>query len=388
MPSTQAATSSQHLGSLDGLRGAMALWVLTGHVFTSTGATRIPVIASPSYAVDGFMLLSGFLMTWHYSLRAEKEPWTSWRTWAAFWVRRFFRISPLYYLLLIPSYIMIGSYAKWQETTHHLQRGTGNLNLPITWQHVLSHVTYAFGVMPKFHSSLPLPDWSISLEMQFYLAFPFLMLLVLRFGWPIFCIFAGLVWTICNMPSMGLVQAYSGLPSPLWLSLLWFAVGMIWAGGYASSGAARKRAIVMGLGLCLLSRDIHDISLIAVFALILFLGDVPVLGPIIARLRLLLSGRIAKFMADSSYVVYLVHLLILRALAYALLVRTGLSPNERGIVAFVLTVAASYSLAALLGPVERWGISVGRRVSSRISAIGRRTANTALGAAKPEQAPA
>ena len=82
-----------HIGALDGLRGGAALWVLIGHATILTG-TRIPILSKPDLAVDLFMMLSGFLMCFHYLERRETEPWHRRSTWTLFWTRRFFRIAP------------------------------------------------------------------------------------------------------------------------------------------------------------------------------------------------------------------------------------------------------------------------------------------------------
>ncbi|HAT30970.1 MAG TPA: acyltransferase, partial [Janthinobacterium sp.] len=136
-------------------------------------------------AVDLFMLLSGFLMTHHYLLRREREPWESAPTWHIFWVRRFFRIAPLYYALLVVA-LLAGPYlgqmrheiaVVWPNTATSASRyydaSLGN---------ILAHISFVFGAVPKYSFETPLPDWSIGLEMQFYLAFPFMMWGIARFG--------------------------------------------------------------------------------------------------------------------------------------------------------------------------------------------------------------
>src|SRR5438045_538898 len=88
-----------HLGFLDGLRGGAALWVLLYHcvVWGSWNSLRLP---DSKIAVDVFMVLSGFLMV-HLSLeRADREPIGTASTAVRFWIRRFFRIAPLYYLVV------------------------------------------------------------------------------------------------------------------------------------------------------------------------------------------------------------------------------------------------------------------------------------------------
>jgi len=96
------AVKNDRLPILDGIRGYAALWVLLGHCSNLSGL-NLPLLNRPQMAVDVFMIMSGFLMTQHYFLRQDREPWESPRTWMKFWVRRFFRIAPLYYAVLIPA---------------------------------------------------------------------------------------------------------------------------------------------------------------------------------------------------------------------------------------------------------------------------------------------
>jgi peptidoglycan/LPS O-acetylase OafA/YrhL len=102
MPSQNPA----RLPFFDGIRGYASLWVMLGHFSTRTGFV-IPILDSPGIAVDLFMIVSGFLMTQHFFIRRELEPWQSPRTWLIFYIRRFFRIAPLYYSLLIPSFLAL-----------------------------------------------------------------------------------------------------------------------------------------------------------------------------------------------------------------------------------------------------------------------------------------
>ncbi|MGO7223721.1 acyltransferase, partial [Rhizobium ruizarguesonis] len=47
----------------------------------------------------------------------------------------------------------------------------------------LKHLTFIFVLIPQFSYSTALPDWSIGLEMQFYFALPFLIIIIGRIGW-------------------------------------------------------------------------------------------------------------------------------------------------------------------------------------------------------------
>lgn len=82
-------------------------------------------MSSAGLAVDLSMMLSGFLMAHHFLLRRQREPWTDPDTWTTFWIRRLFRIAPVYYLLLVVALLAgpwIGAHldaiaAAWPSST-------------------------------------------------------------------------------------------------------------------------------------------------------------------------------------------------------------------------------------------------------------------------------
>ena len=351
-----------HLSVLDGLRGAMCLWVLVGHACSSTAMMYIPILRSPHYAVDGFMMLSGFLMTYHYMLRSEKEPWAQKSTWIAFYIRRYFRIAPLYYLLLIPAFLFSETFARWRTTWPAASHRMAEI-LPFGLHNLIYHLTFLFGILPKYHASLILPDWSLSLEMQFYLSFPFLMLLAARYGLVTFSILTSAIWLLCTSRFAGLADGFIQ-PSALPLSLLWFVIGMLWASSYLDTNEKRsRRMILFASSLSILSRDPHDVVLVWAFTWILFSKGWLSMGTSARMVRTALSGRIAKFLADASYSVYLLHLLILTPISYLVSTRLHLSAGTRFAVALSVTVIISYGMAKPLEFVERWGISLGKRLS-------------------------
>ena len=236
-----------HVGALDGLRGLAALWVFFSHVQMLTGLRKLPLLSWGDSAVDLFMMISGFLMAHHYIGRAGVEPWHRPRTWAGFWVRRLFRIAPAYYLLLAAALAagvwlghdreVIGAHYPWTLTR-------GDRYLDHTIANVLTHVTFVFGAVPRFGFSTPLPDWSIGLEMQFYLVMPFLMLaLGRRFWWP-----RALLLVIASTLLAAAVRGYSAqfdMPSFLPMKLGVFLIGMFCAYGVARRDLRAPTALVL-----------------------------------------------------------------------------------------------------------------------------------------------
>ncbi len=362
-------TERSRLGVLDGLRGLMCLWVLIGHTCAFTGMNSVPILRSPHYAVDGFMLLSGFLMAFHYILRQAREPWTCRTTWILFYIRRFFRISPLYYAFLLPTYLFLDRYDAWRGALHRAFLPSSPLPEmpPLSSGHVLSHLSFLFGVWPKYHTSLVIPDWSLSLEMQFYLAFPFLMLFAMRFGWTAFSLAASAVYVLAKST---ILTHYFSQPSPLPLSLLWFVIGMVWAQAYIDLHSGRKstlRFAIFAASLSLLSRDPHDIILVGIFCWLLFAEHRLAGGQCAGYVRTALSGKVSSFLAGASYSVYLLHLLILTPIAYFLYTLTNLGPGVRFAIALGITASLSYAMAKPLEIVENLGISWGKRLSRAIA---------------------
>ncbi|MGY0197648.1 acyltransferase family protein [Leptothrix sp. BB-4] len=186
-----------HYPFVDFLRGIAALWVCIAHCMIWSGTT-LPGIASPKIAVDLFMMISGFLMMSQVDLRAAAEPMSMRANWLRFYVRRYFRIAPAYYVSLALAVAIapwfLGGYSNLRgaiggpvtQTAHY-----DPLRIQYDLNNILSHITFTFGLHPRASFSTYLPDWSLSLEMQFYLLFPMIYLAVRRWGWLKICTMAG-----------------------------------------------------------------------------------------------------------------------------------------------------------------------------------------------------
>ena len=228
------AETRHQLEFLDGLRGIASLWVLVGHAMFLTGY-KVMILAEPDMAVELFIIISGFLMTYHYQVRQECEPWMAPETWRTFWIRRFFRIAPLYYVCLAVALIL--GPELWQSRLDAATAIPGALEgearyadryLDQSLTNILMHVSFIFGATWTHNFRTALPDWSIGLEMQYYLVFPFLMIIALKLGR-----LAGVALLVGSMAVAGIwlerngfvVGAYSMLPMKFHL----FAAGMLMA---------------------------------------------------------------------------------------------------------------------------------------------------------------
>lgn len=372
------ATTKNWSPELEGLRGVASLWVFLGHIALLVNC-KIPIIAVPKLGVDLFILLSGYLMAKNYIERQEKEPWGRWQTIRTFWLRRYFRIAPLYYVMLVVA--LLGGHflgemrhiigVAFPSTVTETSRYSD-----LSFFNVLAHLTFVFGDLPQYAYNTALPDWSIGLEMQYYLLFPFIMLLTLRWG------FAVALVAIMLLDLMGrylLPELYTAFPMPsmILIKLHVFIAGMLMA------EAVRQRRLLF-VGLALLAPVVSALMNIRMDAVQVFvealmiLGMTGVLWPwqqanVLQRFfsvpRRLLCHRVFTWLGDVSYSVYLLHLLLVMPII-ALLIQHGhlaaWSSGARYLITVGLCFPVVYFLATGLHRyIELRGIAWGKRVINR-----------------------
>jgi len=375
-PHSKAQAS--HIPWLDGLRGIAALWVLLSHVQILSGMRGLPVLSWGSVAVELFMMLSGFLMAHHYLERREREPWSAPRTIALFWTRRFFRIAPLYYILLIAALIAgpaLGDMrnhiaAAWPQSGTEAERYTDQ-----SMANIFTHLSFVFGMLPNYAFRTPLPDWSIGLEMQFYLAFPFIMLLMARAGAALASLGLIAACALLDLLAPGFFHQFS-MPAFLPIKLYVFLAGMLIA--FSRRGNARGLLLVALLypGLQLLQeRSGENLMLVVLIVAMFYLTDdgklpgAAYLRAAKTRVRLIFAGRVAILLGSTSYATYLLHLLIVIPIAGALAqlpVYTAMNQYLRFTAVLALVLPIVYVLSWLLYQlVEQPGINAGKLVIRR-----------------------
>jgi peptidoglycan/LPS O-acetylase OafA/YrhL len=159
-----------HIPELDGVRGIAILLVVIYHAFLFSirpEAGWIATLASYGFSgVDLFFVLSGFLIT-GILLNAKGQP-TYFRH---FYSKRAFRIWPLYYLLLLCSFGLVPFLSR------HAQLPVSELALlegrnKLVYIFLLQNLWYHGGGGPTMLSM----TWSLAIEEQFYLVWPWLVL--------------------------------------------------------------------------------------------------------------------------------------------------------------------------------------------------------------------
>ena len=366
---------------LDGLRGLAALWVLAGHCVMLAGWS-LPVIDKPDLGVDLFMMLSGFLMAYHYQERAEREPWTEPGTWWRFWLRRYFRIAPLYYTALVVA-ITLGPAL---FACRLLVDGFVGLPTPAAvtyldhgFKNIALHLSFLFGLLPDYAARTALPDWSLGLEMQFYAVFPALMLLTRRIGWTISVLGLAALAAVITHATWHLATRYP-MPSFLPLKLDIFLAGML----VAQCCREEKGNISIYLALMLILAlqpfqgegslerlAVREIMVLAFFSLILSRHLPKYPGICANKIAAVLSGKVFRRLGEVSYSTYLWHLPIAISVFAWITAKWGggISPLTRFLSGFALVSAIAYPLSWLTFKfIEVPGQVLGRAILRRVPA--------------------
>lgn len=213
---------------LDGLRGYASLWVVLGHLCNLTEC-NIPILSSPSIGVDIFILLSGYLMAKNYTERQHVEPWNSVKTMTSFWMRRFFRIAPLFYVLLIIALLLGEQFGNYREAIGNVWASTQTdpeKYADTSIVNFFAHISFAFGFLPYYSARTTIPDWSIGLEMQYYALFPFIMLIIMRFGYIKTSLFIMASCFVASQLAPGYFNEFTR-PSMIAFKLPLFIAGML-----------------------------------------------------------------------------------------------------------------------------------------------------------------
>lgn len=348
-----AAYDDAYFPALDGLRAVSVLLVATWHV-PQGAASRAASIFSAVRGAQGvtvFFVLSGFLIT---LLALREERVTGNVSFAAFYVRRTFRLFPLYYAVL-------GCYAVLILVVHLDPRRAEFVRaLPYYLTYLQEVPHFFFGGSAPFEIS-----WSLGIEEKFYLFWPLLCFAALAgaslrtriavaLGLMIVLLSAPLVFH--SDPVGVMLRQYGALMAGCALALMVDAPAMR---GVLESCTRGWVPLIALAGVLLLRAPM----LVVVFATAVAIPSFITRRGWLARM--LACGPLA-WLGRRSYGFYLVHVLGLsvgRKLAGTLL------PNGE-IVIFVVGVTISIIAAAVLHraierPFIQWGRKLSRRIHSK-----------------------
>jgi peptidoglycan/LPS O-acetylase OafA/YrhL len=344
-----------HLAYLDGCRAlAIAGVVLTHSIWLVASAPSWAqnVAHFGSKGVQLFFLVSGMTLALNYDSAGFDA--------REFFVRRFFRIAPMYYLAAL-AYVALGATLIPSVLPDDLA--------PASW---LATFTFTNGWMPATINSFVPGGWSIAAEATFYLLFPLLLLLKQRRAWiaALACLslpvsVASYHMLAARFPGDGDDASFAYF---FWLTQLpAFLLGVCAAALLPALERFRSQAAwifpVVSLLICLaaLSRGVTSSYIVADVLFFAF-----VLSGAIGGSRFLGAGVLRR-LGQISFSVYLVHFAVV-ALAREptrwLAATIGDAPALWIGYASVLGVSAAVATATY-EYIEKPGIALGRRLTSQ-----------------------
>jgi peptidoglycan/LPS O-acetylase OafA/YrhL len=174
---SEGTSKSHHYGYIDALRGYAILGVITVHTSQHVPPLEWHVSAlatAGQYGVQLFFVVSALtlLLSWR-SRRDGIMP---------FYIRRLFRIAPMFWLAIPIVYAFQGFEPRYWAPSG------------ISWNHILSTMTFMHGWHPESINGVVPGGWSIAVEMTFYSIFPMLALALRSWGRLFIAIFVSIVF--------------------------------------------------------------------------------------------------------------------------------------------------------------------------------------------------
>lgn len=198
-----------HVAALDGLRGIAVVAVIAFHADLSWAVGGF-------LGVDMFFVLSGFLIT---SLLRVEHARRGTVSLPRFWSRRARRLLPALGFLCLAILVFAALRPAHQSLTDLRWDMISSLAYVANWRFVMEGGSYFAGVAPSPLRHL----WSLAIEEQFYVVWPLVFLLVVRFKRPAVFVAAAAVVSALLMA----VTVDSANPSTSYYGTLTHAHGLL-----------------------------------------------------------------------------------------------------------------------------------------------------------------
>lgn len=318
-----------------------------------------PIVDNGYTAVSFFLLLSGFILSYNYSERANQRQLSRYK----FWVARFSRLYPIYIVALLLS---LGMLRDEYHVRSHAQFVDGVILTPLLLQ----------GWTPNLATFWNTPAWTMSTEAFFYVIFPFVVLLPRPRGGLRLVALLAILWAAgMVLPILYIHFHPDGAPNPgrytdgFWIRALKFSppphlpsflFGMVLADLDASLPRAGWRRLLLALigvggGYAVLYEGNHIPYVLMHDGLLMPLFGCAILG-------LAGTNLIARFfglgifvaLGQASYCLYILHF-NLWALIHdsGVLQRTGLIRLDPWLSYGLLAAGAATALVLIERPMQK-----------------------------------
>lgn len=365
---TGEGQQASRLAYIDALRGIAILLVIAVHTSSRVSESQTAIAELGQLGVQLFFVVSAYTLCMSSHARGDQEPWRF------FYIRRFFRIAPMFYVGLVLYYLVAEArlYAAGRGFLLFPTDGYGPLA-------IASNLTLTHGFVPVANNNTVPGGWSIGTEVAFYALFPVLFLWARRMhvthgvaGVASLVVAALLlnaavqvaIWWLTGYTLANNSFLYFNLVNQLPVFaigiLLYFAVAdEKWLPGLVGSVAI----LVASACACILLWTLQS-RVPGVFALI---PTVSAIG--FAALLVVTRTGCANFrwliqVGKTSYSIYLLHFVCISILARALLPYIRWMPSLPRHLAFWAAAALVTLAVAMVTEryVERSGIEAGRRL--------------------------
>lgn len=299
----------RHLPAIGALRGLAALYVVAFHMtwvpskHPAIGVWVRPIIDAGFTGVPLFFVVSAFTlchsMNTHNPACAERR----------FYIRRLFRILPLFYFIL-------GVSLLFRAVTGRPMPGDTE---------VLLSIFVLFNVVPGMEQGIVYASWSIGVEMLFYAMFPPIFRCVRSVPRSILFLLASLTVSVTFEWLVGFIPASDGVKRMFFRfslanSLPCFAIGMLvyqlYDKGILSEGSQRfpwlGPALVAAGGVLLAGLAYAHVSAFPPHAAV---HGMVVCGLLLRPVKAMVN-RVTEFFGDISYSIYLWHTLVILSISW------------------------------------------------------------------------
>ena len=352
-----AASRSRHLPGIHGLRAAAALAVVTYHTcyicrpFLDVPPLLAPAVSNMGLSVHLFFIVSAFSLLHTYDSTSRKPGWVY-----SYAVKRFFRIAPLFYVLLL----FWISFARFTTPV-----GT-----------IAANVSFTFNFLPTEYTSMVWAGWTLGVEMPVYAVLP---LLIHRFRETRAAVSITVVALAFSIAAR-LVIASSSLPADYAYFSLAGNAGVFALGAlvfhFVNSGTLQSHGLGImvagaGAGLLLLA-TVASKPFAGGARLDVLLWSLPLAllcGWQAVQPSRLMASTIMQWIGERSYSIYLLHPLVVYVLWQAgvydrIFAKLNMLGSWSFVICVAITVALTLSLAAVTYMlVERPGQKLGRLIA-------------------------
>ncbi|MDD2637134.1 MAG: acyltransferase [Bacteroidales bacterium] len=354
----------QHYNYLDGLRGVAALLVLFVHMPQIVDLFNGGGFGFGAHGVQLFYILSALTLFLSSSQRFASEDKASLK----FFIRRFFRIAPLFYIAVILSWLSWGGV---------------DYRLPIqgiTINNIISHFLFLFGFNKYWINSVVGVEWSVFCEVFFYLSLPLLFKYIkdkkTAIKLAVISMFISFIFKYFiqyYFPNDSLLYEWSSLF--ILSNYFYFIFGVILYFLFKDNKYYNNKTLTIGwiffiisIGIILIVKPAHFGALLSSIplALLVFLMkyDFP--------LAYIFNNKITRFIGKISYSMYLVHYMALGLFAKLIIDPNLIFFNQNifmrvfGVFSALLFVVIASRISYEI--IEKPGINFGRNLIKKISA--------------------